>query len=151
MLTRPDRRSFLQLAAASIPSSVLGQAVAAPGPLQPGRVAAGADREGKKRAVGLSDTTYKVLTRDTAGALFVLEQANHQKGGPPRHLHHNEDELFYALSGEYIVEVGSERVRLQPGDCVLGPRGIPHAWAFAGGAAGRLLISSHRPGRWKPS
>lgn len=83
----------------------------------------------------------RVLTRDTAGALFVLEQANPQKGGPPRHLHHNEDELFYALSGEYIVEAGSERVRLHPGDCVLGPRGIPHAWAFAGGSAGKLLIS----------
>ena len=104
-------------------------------------MAAGADREGKKRTIGLSSTTYKVLTRDTAGALFVLEQTNHQKGGPPRHLHHHEDELFYAVSGEYIVEVGSERVRLQPGDCVLGPRGIPHAWAFAGGPTGKLLIS----------
>jgi mannose-6-phosphate isomerase-like protein (cupin superfamily) len=108
---------------------------------KPGRVAAGTDREGKVRAVGLSSTTYKVLTRETAGALFVMEQSNTKQGGPSRHLHHNEDELFYSLEGEYIVEIGAERVRLKPGDCVLGPRGIPHAWAFAGGTAGRLLIS----------
>jgi len=39
------------------------------------------------------------------------------------------------------VEVGSERIHLKTGDCVLGPREIPHAWAFAGGSPGRLLIS----------
>ena len=39
------------------------------------------------------------------------------------------------------MEIGSDRFHLKPGDCVLGPRGIAHAWAFAGGPAGRLLIS----------
>ena len=70
-----------------------------------------------------------------------MEQSNRKRGGPPRHLHHNEDELFYALEGEYIVEVGAERFFLKAGDCVLGPRGIPHVWAFVGDSAGRLLIS----------
>ena len=82
---------------------------------------AGVDREGKKHAIGLSSTTYKVLTQDTGGALFVLEQSNQKKWGPPRHLHHDVDELFYSLKGEYIVEVGSERFHLKEGDCVLGP------------------------------
>src|SRR5436190_5639430 len=142
-MARPQilRRSFLQLAATAIPSSLLAQSGSVSPLARPGRVAAGSDREGKKHAVGLSSTTYKVLTRDTAGALFVMEQSNYQKGGPPRHLHHNEDELFYSLEGDYIIEIESERVRLKAGDCVLGPRGIPHAWAFAGGSAGRLLIS----------
>jgi len=108
---------------------------------KPVRVPAGVGREGRKHAIGLSSTTFKVLTQDTAGALFVLEQSNQKKGGPPRHLHHDVDELFYSLEGEYIVEVGSERFHLKPGDCVLGPREIPHAWAFAGGSPGRLLIS----------
>jgi len=98
------------------------------------------DREEKKRSIGLSSTTYKVLTHDTSGALFVLEQSNQKKGGPPRHLHHDVDELFYSLEGHYVVEVGSERF-LKSGDCVLGPRKIPHAWAFAGDSPGRLLIS----------
>ena len=136
-----QRRSFLQLALAALQLPVLAQATSPALMTKPLRVPAGADREGKKHAIGLSSTTYKVLTQDTGGALFVLEQSNQKKGGPPRHLHHDVDELFYSLEGNYIVEVGSERFDLKTGDCVLGPREIPHAWAFAGGSAGRLLIS----------
>jgi len=136
-----QRRSFLQLALAALPLPVLAQTTR-PAPMtKPLRVPAGVDREGKKHAIGLSSTTYKVLTQDTGGALFVLEQSNQKKGGPPRHLHHDVDELFYSLEGDYIVEVGSERFHLKTGDCVLGPREIPHAWAFAGGPPGKLLIS----------
>lgn len=135
------RRSFLQLALAALPVTVFAQTANTASVAKPVRVPAGLDREGKKHAIGLSSTTYKVLTQDTNGALFVMEQSNQRKGGPPRHLHHDVDELFYSLEGEYIVEVGSERFHLKPGDCVLGPREIPHAWAFAGGSPGRLLIS----------
>jgi len=137
-----QRRSLIQLALATIPAAALGRVASATEPNgKTVRVAAGADREAKTRSIGLSATTYKVLTADSQGALFVLEQSNHKPGGPNRHLHHAQDELFYALEGEYIVEVGADRFRLKPGDSVLGPRGIPHAWAFAGGAPGRLLIS----------
>jgi mannose-6-phosphate isomerase-like protein (cupin superfamily) len=136
-----QRRSFLQLALAALPATVIAQTANIAPAAKPVRVPAGVDREGKKHAIGVSSTTYKVLTQDTAGALFVLEQSNQIKGGPPRHLHHDVDELFYAIDGEYIVEVGSERIQLKPCDCVLGPREIPHAWAFAGGPPGRLLIS----------
>lgn len=136
-----DRRSFVQLALAALPSSALAQIHAAVSETKPFRVGAGMDRENKKHAIGLSSTTYKVLTQDTGGALFVLEQSNQTKGGPPRHLHHDVDEFFYSMEGEYIVEVGSERFHLKPGDCVLGPREIPHAWAFAGGSSGKMLIS----------
>ena len=135
------RRSFLELALAALPLPLLGQVPAAASATTDLRVSAGMDREGKKRAIGLSSTTYKVLTRDTGGALFVLEQSNHKKGGPRQHLHHGENELFYSLEGDYIVEIGSERFHLQTGDCVLGPTGIPHAWAFAGTSPGRLLLS----------
>ena len=105
------------------------------------QVKAGRDREGMTRAVGLSSTTYKVLTSDSRGDLFVLEQANSRKGGPSRHIHHHEDELFFCLEGRYVVEIGETRSVLEPGDCVLGPRGIAHAWAFAGDRTGRMLIS----------
>jgi mannose-6-phosphate isomerase-like protein (cupin superfamily) len=136
-----QRRSFLQVALAALPATVFTQTAKIAPAVKPVRVPAGLDREGKKLAIGVSSTTYKVLTQDTGGALFVLEQSNQTKGGPPRHLHHDVDELFYSVEGEYIVEIGSEGFRLKPGDCVLGPREIPHAWGFAGGAPGRLLIS----------
>lgn len=83
----------------------------------------------------------KVLTAETAGAMFVLEQTNSQHGGPNLHLHYAQDELFFVLDGEYLVQVGPDLFHLRPGDCVLGPREIPHAWAFVGATTGRLLLS----------
>jgi quercetin dioxygenase-like cupin family protein len=136
-----QRRSFLGLALAALPLTPLRQSSGLVSTARPVRVPSGEDREGKTRAIGISSTTYKVLTRETGGALFVLEQSNSKKGGPPRHLHHNEDELFFALEGEYIVEVGSDRFTLKPGDSILAPRETPHGWAFVGNATGRLLIS----------
>ena len=142
-----QRRSFCQLALAALPSTLLAQIPNAAKAIKPARVPAGTDREEKKRAIGLSSTTYKVLTQETNGALFVMEQSNHKKGGPNRHLHHGVDELFYSVEGDYIVEIGLERFHLKSGDCVLGPREIPHAWAFVGESPGRLLISFAPAGR----
>ena len=104
-------------------------------------VPAGSDREGRKRQIGVSATTYKVVTSDTKGDLFVIEQANQRRGGPPLHVHQGEDELFYVLEGEYLVQVAETRFTLRAGDCVLGPRGVPHAWAFVGTTPGRMLLS----------
>jgi mannose-6-phosphate isomerase-like protein (cupin superfamily) len=105
------------------------------------KVGAGEDREGRKRQIGVSATTYKVVTSETKGDLFVIEQANKRRGGPPLHVHQGEDELFYVLEGEYLVQVGDQRFALKTGDCVLGPRGVPHAWAYTGSTSGRLLLS----------
>lgn len=85
----------------------------------------------------------------TVPALFVNEHASRKKGGPPRHLHHNENEWFYVIEGEYIAEIGSERFQLKPGDSVLGPREVPHAWAYVGEGPGKLLIASHPLAKWK--
>lgn len=136
-----DRRLFLQLGSASPMLPAVARAQVEADRNSSGRVAADADRQGQARTVGVSDTAYTVLTRDTGGDLFVIEQRNRRKGGPARHLHRGEDELFFVLSGTYVVEIGRDRVWLDVGDCVLGPRGIPHAWAFAGEADGRLLIA----------
>ncbi|MDQ2832437.1 MAG: cupin domain-containing protein [Acidobacteriota bacterium] len=145
-MEKVQRRSFLQLVLAAMPSALFGQTTVsgAPGPLIEGKVAmvpAGMDREQKKRTIGVSSTTYKVLTRETNGAMFAMEQSNSKKGGPPRHFHHEQDELFFVLEGEYIVEIGPDRFHLKAGDCVLGPRMIPHAWAFVGESTGRMLLS----------
>jgi mannose-6-phosphate isomerase-like protein (cupin superfamily) len=93
------------------------------------------------RSVGGYDVAYKIATQDTNGALFALEQTIMRKGGPPRHLHYAQDEWFYVLEGEYIAEVGHERMHLKPGDSLFSPRKIPHAWAYIGDTPGRLLIA----------
>ncbi len=104
------------------------------------KVASGEDRFGKSRSIGFNETTFKVGTGDTQGALFVMEQHSLKPGGPPLHLHHEQDEFWYVVSGEYLFQVGSERYRAKPGDCLLGPRNVPHAYAFTGDSTGRILI-----------
>jgi quercetin 2,3-dioxygenase len=56
-------------------------------------------------------------------------------------LHNEQDEWFYAVEGEFIVEVGQQRFTLQPGDSLLAPRKVPHVWAHVGNARGRILIA----------
>ena len=104
------------------------------------RLAAGEDRFGEQRGLGISSIDFKVVPQDSTG-LFVLENTFHQKGGPARHLHYEQDEWFYALEGEFLFEVGPDQFRLKPGDSLLAPRRVPHVWAYVGDARGRILVA----------
>jgi quercetin 2,3-dioxygenase len=89
----------------------------------------------------------KLTAQDVGEGWLVLEQANAYRGGPPRHIHHDQDEWFYVIEGEYTVEIGGQPHRLGPGDSVLAPREVPHTWALTGQGAGRLLIVFQPAGR----
>ncbi|MBK7893690.1 MAG: cupin domain-containing protein [Anaerolineaceae bacterium] len=104
------------------------------------QVAAGADQFGEARSLGISTIAFKVVPQDEMG-LFIIENTFHAKGGPARHLHYAQDEWFYAVAGEFVVEVGSERFHLNPGDSLLAPRNVPHVWAYVGNSVGRMLIT----------
>ncbi len=105
-------------------------------------VPAGGDRFGQQRSVfGVMPFSIKVSSRDTGGGLLVIEQHNAYQGGPPRHQHLEQDEWFYVVHGDYLVEVGGNLHRLGPGDSILAPSGVPHTWALDGAAAGRILIA----------
>jgi quercetin dioxygenase-like cupin family protein len=104
------------------------------------RVARGEDRIGKHAGAGIGTVAFKVATADSAGALLAVELDHRAKGGPPRHIHHNQDEWFYVLEGDYLLEVGDERFRLGPGDSAFGPRGVPHRWACVGEGGGRIAM-----------
>jgi quercetin dioxygenase-like cupin family protein len=104
------------------------------------RVAANEDQFGEQRGLGVSQITFKVTPKDSSG-IFIIENTFHEKGGPAKHLHYNQDEWFYALEGEFLLEVGSEQVKMNPGDSILAPRKIPHVWAYTGDERGRMLIA----------
>jgi quercetin 2,3-dioxygenase len=97
--------------------------------------------------MGITTLAFKVATADTGAGLFVIEQTNHAKGGPPRHVHPDQDEWFYAVEGEFVVEVGGRTERLFPGDSLLAPRSVPHVWAFVGDGIGRLIVAFTPAGR----
>lgn len=110
------------------------------------KIAAGEDRFGDYRGLGVSSIQFKVLPQDSNGIL-ILENTFHDKGGPARHLHYEQDEWFYAVEGEFIIEVGQEQMRLNPGDSLVAPRNVPHVWAHVGNTPGRILIAFMPAGR----
>ena len=109
-------------------------------PMQEFWVGRDVDRLGEHLGNSISDFFFKVSTEDSHGGLLVVEMTHHVKGGPVRHLHYEQDEWFYVVEGEYLFEVGQERIRLKPGDSLFGPRQVPHVWAFAGDPPGRILF-----------
>lgn len=104
------------------------------------QVTAGEDRFGEQRGLGISVIQFKVTAADSDG-LLILENTFHAKGGPARHLHFDQDEWFYCVEGEFVIEVGQERTRMQAGDSLLAPRNVPHVWAYVGEGRGRMLIA----------
>jgi quercetin dioxygenase-like cupin family protein len=84
--------------------------------------------------------TVKAGGPETGGAFAQLETDDPQGGGPPRHLHHNEDETFYILEGEVSALVGDERIDLSAGDYCYAPRGIAHSYVVRSEHA-RMLVT----------
>jgi quercetin dioxygenase-like cupin family protein len=103
-------------------------------------VRAGDDGFGEHRGLGVSAIQFKVTPKESGG-LLILENTFHAKGGPARHLHYEQDEWFYTVEGEFVIEVGQQRFQLHPGDSLLAPRNVPHVWAFVGEGRGRILIT----------
>jgi quercetin dioxygenase-like cupin family protein len=103
-------------------------------------VLAGEDQFGEHRGLGISSIAFKVTPQESGG-LFIIENTFQQRGGPARHLHYDQDEWFYAVEGEFIVEIGDDRFNLNPGDSLLAPRKVPHVWAYDGDTRGTMLIA----------
>jgi mannose-6-phosphate isomerase-like protein (cupin superfamily) len=106
-------------------------------------VPAGGDRFRRQREIQFTRSVIdiKVSTLETEGGLSVAEITHSHKGGPARHLHHEQDEWFYVVESEYVIEVGEERYELGPGDSVLAPRKVAHVWAHVGEGTGRLMAA----------
>jgi mannose-6-phosphate isomerase-like protein (cupin superfamily) len=81
----------------------------------------------------------RVSGESSGGALSLFEEVP-PLVDTPRHMHANEDELFYVLDGEHVIEVGDDEHRAGPGDAVFAPRGVPHAQRRVVPGEGRLLI-----------
>jgi quercetin dioxygenase-like cupin family protein len=104
------------------------------------RVAAGGDRFGERRGLGINTIDFKVATQDSSDT-FIIEMTIWERGGPPRHIHPHQDEWFYLIEGEFAFEIGDEKFTLKAGESMLAPRGVPHVWAYIGDARGKMLIA----------
>ncbi len=98
------------------------------------RVPAG---DGERLRFGEVEVLVRIPGELTGGAFALTEE--HSPVDTPLHVHSREDEVFYALEGEHIVQVGDEEHRIGPGDFVFAPRGVPHAQRRVVPRTGSLL------------
>lgn len=140
------RRSLLHAIGAAIPALSAQAQPPAPKTRATFKVAPGVSRPGKLEGAGPGRVMLKVSGDDTGGefALFEVPPGN---PGPPLHVHHVENELFWVLEGELDVQVGSEVIRLTAGSCVYAPKMIPHTWQPAAGRDVRFLSLAEPAGR----
>jgi quercetin dioxygenase-like cupin family protein len=84
--------------------------------------------------------TVKVRTETSSGSLTFIDNVIAPGAGPPRHLHHDADELFYILEGHLHVEADGQALDAPAGATVFIPRGVPHVFQNIGTAPARLLV-----------
>jgi mannose-6-phosphate isomerase-like protein (cupin superfamily) len=143
------RRAFLQTAAAVFPAAALPEFVVAQSATQEPApppalhiVGTNEDRSGHPHSLGFSTILFKIVTADCDGRLFLIEHQHATPGGgPPLHLHLNQEEWFYVMEGDVDFQVGDKRIRAHAGESVLAPRLVPHTFSPAGPGPGHLLIA----------
>lgn len=86
--------------------------------------------------------TYRtILASDDSGrAMSITDSISPPGSGPPRHIHHREDEAFVILSGECEFIVGNERMRRGPGETTFIPRGTEHTFKVVSAEPCRHLV-----------
>ena len=85
-------------------------------------------------------TRYLLREKDTDGQFALIEHSIPPRSlAAPTHVHQREDEYSYVLAGRVGVQVGDEVTEAGPGELVVKPRGVPHAFWNPGDEEARLL------------
>jgi quercetin dioxygenase-like cupin family protein len=85
--------------------------------------------EGDHRSfLGGGNHTWKLMTDDTGGAFFLFEDVMERGKCTPLHRHPEADETVYLLEGEILVNVDGAETRVDAGDVLFTPKGLPHAF-----------------------
>ena len=134
------RRNFLQLPLAAFAFSMNPGIILDDRPGKGFKVDAGKDHYSEELLIMGGRFDCKISARDTAGDLCIYDTIRESRGGPALHLHHNQDEWFYVLRGEFIVKVGEIIFNLKPGDSAFGPRKIPHTFAKISEGEAQVMI-----------
>jgi mannose-6-phosphate isomerase-like protein (cupin superfamily) len=103
-------------------------------------VEAGKDRFQEELLIMGGQFDCKVSGKDTNGDLCIYDTLRREKGGPALHLHHDQDEWFFIIKGEFIAKVGDETFTLKAGDSAFAPRKVAHAFAMTSEGEGQMLI-----------
>jgi mannose-6-phosphate isomerase-like protein (cupin superfamily) len=98
--------------------------------------------EGKSFWVAGDLLTCKTVSEDTRGIFSMFEVKVFPQGGPPPHLHYEQDEALYILEGELLMEVGERTFTATTGASVYIPRGQMHTFKNISNLPAKMLAIS---------
>src|SRR5690242_20012353 len=86
------------------------------------------------------DLIFKVTGEDNGGAFdyFVVEVS--PRGGPPLHVHHEQEETLHVLTGRFKIRIGDEEAILERGGFAYMPSGLPHAFLNLTDDPGEVIV-----------
>jgi quercetin 2,3-dioxygenase len=122
------RRNFIATTVLASTAAALNAKTLSPNedPTKPFIVKAGKSRFTEYNPAGV----LKVSSKDTNGEFCLFETKNElgPMAGPPLHLHKFQDEVFQIIEGEFLFQVGEQKIKASAGDFVFGPRTVPHTF-----------------------
>jgi quercetin dioxygenase-like cupin family protein len=85
---------------------------------------------------------YKTILRseDSGGGVSIVDSLSPVGSGPPRHVHHAEDETFVLISGTCKFWMEGREFTAGPGESVFVPRGAEHTFKVVGDTPSRHLV-----------
>ncbi len=95
--------------------------------------------DGERLTFGDATILVRATAESTGGAFSLFEEVP-PLVDTPLHVHAKDDELFYILEGEHVIQVGERQFAVGPGGMVFAPRGIPHSQRRLAPGVGRLLV-----------
>jgi len=110
------RRLFLQIPLVASALIAEAQTPIKERPKKGFKVGAGKDCYQEELLIMGGQFDCKVSGKSTNGDLCIYDTVRHEKGGPAFHIHHEQDEWFYVIKGEFIAKVGDELFNLKAGD-----------------------------------
>jgi len=150
------RRNFLSTAVLSIPAiSFAGngfwnQIATTFNPIKGFFIKSTESRFGGEQKLMQDDLLRCVISnKDSNGQMLLgttMPNALRFKGGPPLHIHKEQDEIFFVVSGEFLIQLDKEIFMAKAGDAAFIPRGTPHTFANPHENNPGSLISMHIPG-----
>ena len=82
----------------------------------------------------------KVSGKDTDGQLCIFDTTREGQGGPPLHVHLEQDEWFYVVKGEFKVQVGDDQFILKEGDSAFAPRKVAHSFVKISEGLAQMIV-----------
>lgn len=101
---------------------------------------------------GLHRRTWNVLghtysMKAASESSFAFETLDPPGTGVPPHVHPTQDEHIYVLDGVFTLYLDGQWEKAGPGDTVLMPKGLPHAYYNKGDGDARALFWVSPAGR----